>query len=230
MELKDYKYLEDINIEVLRQAIIDRYYASEDLLVKSNLSTDEFLLNEFLTYLSSTIWTFYRDSRIAYEDDSAFLRYLTNDIMYSFNYLYKKYLVLNDLYDEVASLNKLSKTTITSKGSAINLGGNTTRQASTPTIIQGEVDDTITIETPNPTLDDETRKEGELKQGGYTDKYTNYQGTSRSIAEGKDIRETITERNGSTRELLDNIDRLTRSLSSEIIRLLSKHFIWLLED
>ena len=228
MELKDYKYLDIIGKEELHQAIIDKYYASEDLLVKSDLSSDEFLLNEFLSYLSSTIWTFYCDSRIAYENDDTFFRKLTDDIMFSFNYLYKKYLNLNDLYDEVTSLNKLSKTTITSKGSAINLGGNTTRQASTPTIIQGEVDNSITIETPNPTLDDETTKEGELRQGGYTDKYTNYQGTSRSIAEGKDIRETITERDGSTRELLDNIDRLTRSLSSEIIRLLSKHFIWLL--
>lgn len=230
MSFKDFKYLDGFDEYDIRDAIMDKYSNSKDLLVNSNLSDDEYLLNEFFEYLSKTIWQYYRDSRIAYKDDSTFLRYLTNDIMYSFNYLYKKYLNLNDLYNEVTSLNKLSKTTITSKGSAINLGGNTTRQASTPTIIQGVVDNTITIETPNPTLDGETTKEGELRQGGYTDKYTNYQGTSRSIAEGKDIRETITERDGSTRELLDNIDRLTRSLSSEIIRLLSKHFIWLLEE
>lgn len=178
----------------------------------------------FELFIFTSIYNYYYDDIVAYEDSDDFVNRLAYDVAVKYGYWYKKFTYIQDLFREL-DLMQSSKMTSSSNDKTSSVGGTLQKTANTPTGVTTESDNVINLSMYDTSSDETESSETLAVTTDYVDKYTNYEGKVHSSAIAKGERSATIERQGDIETLLRVLEKLPSSFADEITKYVSKHFI-----
>lgn len=178
----------------------------------------------FELFIFTSIYNYYYDDIVAYEDSDDFVNRLAYDVAVKYAYWYKKFEYIQDLFKEL-DLMQSSKMTSSSIDETSSVGGTLQKTASTPTGVTTTSDNQMTNSMYVQHSDETTNIDSTVSTTDYVDKYTNYEGKTHSSAQAKGERSATIQRQGDIETLLKVLEKLPSSFADEITKQVSKHFI-----
>ena len=192
------------------------------------LTSDTTLLNKiklFTLALTQPIYEEYHSDRLAYQEDSAFIKRLVNSLVRKVNRWYIQKKIEEDLISN-ATLEKFisnggthSATSETGKtGSAV-----IQKSASTPTGIQhnASVEQVVMDLSHNDTTNNTTLSVDD----NYDDKYTNFVGKTNGLHRNEVDRDTDITRTSNYGLSLEILEKIPYSYINDVLKEVSQHFI-----
>lgn len=217
----DYKTLQekyqtaDSFISVLSTLFRDDFnYYLEDSMVTT--------IQNFLTKIGKSIYMYYYDDKIAYEDEEVFAYRLANDIAINVNRYFEMMKVEFYLVKDSTTNDKWCLTTKTS--SVANESGKSgsavlQSSASTPT--------GVSPSSTGSTIEMEDTEDGKVfENNGYVDKYTNFQAKTNGLHKNDIDRTADVSRSGNYDVAIELLKKFPKSFMEQVLKDVSKHFIY----
>lgn len=198
-------------------SVLDEYDAIYSPFVTGSTS-------DFEQFVFISIYQYYYDDIIAYEDSDDFVKRLAYDIAVKYPYWFRKFKYIQDLLKNLDLL-QTSKMTSSSSDKTSSVGGTLQKTANTPTGVSTGSDDQVNISMEDNNTETSNGIDTTANTSDYVDKYTNYQGKVHSSALAKGERSSTISRQGDIETLLRVLEKLPSSFADEITKYVSKHFI-----